>query len=246
MGTARVDGRRAGELRTVEIVRGYTKFAPGSVLMRAGDTAVLCTASVEEEVPKWMAGKGRGWVTAEYDMLPASTGQRRARSRKGVDGRATEIQRLIGRTLRAVVDFEALGERTVWLDCDVLQADGGTRTAAITGAYVALCDAVRWLMSQGTLSRSPVREAVAAISVGKVDGRLLVDLNYAEDSRAEADFNVAMTASGQYVEVQGSAEAGTYSHAELERMLRLARGGIRAMIGHQERALAGGRKKRVR
>jgi ribonuclease PH len=234
---ARIDRRRPAELRPVEIVRGYTRFAPGSVLIRTGDTAVLCTASVEEKVPDWMAGKGRGWVTAEYDMLPASTGQRRARNRKGADGRATEIQRIIGRTLRCVVDFEALGERAIWLDCDVLQADGGTRTAAITGAYVALCDAVRWLLQQGVLARSPVREAVAAVSVGKVDGRLLLDLNYSEDSRAQVDFNVAMTASGQYVEVQGSAEAGTFSHAELERMLRLARAGIRQLIGFQEQAL---------
>jgi ribonuclease PH len=234
---SRIDGRRATELRPVEIVRGYTKFAPGSVLIRTGDTAVLCTASVEEEVPEWLAGKGRGWVTAEYDMLPASTGQRRARSRKGVDGRATEIQRIIGRTLRSVIDFQALGERTIWLDCDVLQADGGTRTAAITGAYVALQDAVRWLVKQGLLARSPVREPVAAVSVGKVAGRLLLDLNYSEDSRAEVDFNVAMTGSGQYVEVQGSAEAGTFSHAELERMLRLARAGIRRLIGIQEQSL---------
>lgn len=221
----------------MEILRGYVRLAPGSVLIRAGDTAVICTASVTDEVPEWMAGKGRGWVTAEYDMLPASTGQRRPRSRKGVDGRATEIQRLIGRTLRSVVDFEALGERTIWLDCDVLQADGGTRTTAITGAYVALCDAVGWLKGRGLLDRSPVREPVAAVSVGKVGGRLLLDLNYAEDSRAEVDFNVAMTGSGRYVEVQGSAEAGTFSHAELERMLRLARAGIRQLIGIQERAL---------
>jgi ribonuclease PH len=233
----RVDGRRPADLRPVQIIRGYTKFAPGSVLIRAGDTAVICTASVTEEVPEWMAGRGRGWVTAEYDMLPASTAQRRARSRKGADGRATEIQRLIGRTLRSVMDFEALGERTIWLDCDVLQADGGTRTTAITGAYVALCDAVAWLQTQGLLTRSPVREPVAAVSVGKVDGRLLLDLNYAEDSRAEVDFNVAMTGSGQYVEVQGSAEAGTFSHAELERMLRLARTGIRQLIGIQTLAL---------
>lgn len=233
----RPDNRRPTDLRPVEIVRGYTKFAPGSVLIRAGDTAVICTATVAEEVPEWMAGKGRGWVTAEYDMLPASTGQRRQRSRKGVDGRATEIQRLIGRVLRSVIDFEALGERTIWLDCDVFQADGGTRTAAITGAYVALADAVRWLKGQGLLARSPVREPVAAVSVGKVGGRLLLDLNYAEDSRAEVDFNVAMTASGQYVEVQGSAEGGTFSHAELERMLRLARSGIRQLIAMQEKAL---------
>lgn len=205
--------------------------------MRAGDTVVLCTASVEEAVPEWMKGKGRGWVTAEYDMLPASTGQRRQRSRKGVDGRATEIQRLIGRVIRSVVDFEALGERTVWLDCDVLQADGGTRTAAITGAYVALCDALQTLKKQAKITRWPARDAVAAVSVGKVGGKLLLDLNYAEDSSADVDCNVAMTGAGQYVEVQGSAEGGVFAPAELDRMLRLARTGIRELIEIQRRAL---------
>ena len=233
----RVDGRRAGELRPIEITRNYTKYAPGSVLMRAGDTVVLCTASIEEAVPEWMKGKGRGWVTAEYDMLPASTGQRRQRSRKGVDGRATEIQRLIGRVLRSIIDFQALGERTVWLDCDVLQADGGTRTAAITGSYIALCDALRFLEKQGKITQWPARDAVAAISVGKVGGKLLLDLNYAEDSKAEVDCNVAMTGSGQYVEVQSSAEAGVFSPDELEKMLRLARSGIRELIEIQQKAL---------
>ncbi|GMU22740.1 MAG: ribonuclease PH [Phycisphaerae bacterium] len=240
----RIDGRRPTQLRPVEIVRGYTKFAPGSVLIRSGDTAVICTASVEEKVPEWMAGKGRGWVTAEYDMLPASTGQRRARSRKGVDGRATEIQRLIGRALRAVVDLNALGERSIWVDCDVLQADGGTRTAAITGAYVALADAVRWLRSRRLLGTSPIREAIAAVSVGKVAGRLLLDLNYQEDSRADLDFNVAMTASGAFVEIQGTAEAGTFTQEELDRMLKLARSGIRELITAQERALRTGGRRR--
>jgi ribonuclease PH len=240
----RSDGRAPGQLRGVTIVRGYTKFAPGSVLIRTGDTAVLCTASVEEGVPDWMKGKGRGWVSAEYDMLPGSTSQRRQRSRKSVDGRATEIQRLIGRALRAVVDFEALGERCIWLDCDVMQADGGTRTASITGAYVALCDAVRWLQQQKLITKSPVIEPVAAVSVGKVDGKVLLDLNYAEDVGAQVDFNVAMTASGEFVEVQGSAEGETFSRSELDRMLRLADSGIRQLIAVQERALATRPKKR--
>ncbi len=234
----RADGRKPADLRPVTITRGYTKFAPGSVLMRTGDTVVLCTASVEEKVPDWMKGKGKGWVSAEYDMLPASTGQRRARSRKAVDGRATEIQRLIGRVVRAVVDFEALGERSIWLDCDVLQADGGTRTASITGAYVALCDAVRWLQQQHLITKSPIIEPVAAVSVGKIDGQILLDLNYVEDVRAQVDFNVAMTGSGEFVEVQGSAEGETFSRPELDRMLRFAGGGIRQLIAEQERALS--------
>jgi ribonuclease PH len=233
----RTDGRRPSELRPIEIIRGYTKFAPGSVLIRTGDTAVLCSASVEESVPKWREGRGVGWVTAEYDMLPASTGTRRTRSRNGVDGRATEIQRLIGRVLRSVVDFEALGERSIWLDCDVLQADGGTRTAAITGAYVALCDAISSLLAQDRIAVSPIREPVAAVSVGKIDGRILVDLDYSEDSRAQVDFNIAMTASGQYVEVQGSGEGSTFSQAELDRMLRVARKAIRELFTIQAKAL---------
>ncbi len=205
--------------------------------MRMGDTAVLCTATVEEEVPEWMKGKGRGWVTAEYDMLPGSTGTRRARSRARMDGRSTEIQRLIGRVLRAVVDVEALGERCIWLDCDVLQADGGTRTAAITGAYVALSDAVRWLRAKKRIARSPIREAVAAVSVGKVDGRLMLDLDYGEDARAEVDCNVAMTASGKLVEVQSSGEGATFTRAEMDGMLQLASRGIGRLLAEQRRAL---------
>jgi ribonuclease PH len=238
MSQRRTDGRRALELRPLEIVRGYTRFAPGSVLIRTGHTAVICSATVEEGVPPWLKGKGRGWLTAEYDMLPGSTGERRARSRKKVDGRSTEIQRLIGRVLRAVVDFEALGERCIWLDCDVLQADGGTRTAAITGAFVALSDAVRWLRTEKRIARSPILEPVAAASVGKVDGRILLDLSYEEDSRAEVDFNVAMTASGKFVEVQGCGEGGTFSRADLDRMLRAAGTGIRKLIAAQRKALA--------
>ena len=234
----RADGRRANELRPLEFTRHYTRFSPGSVLIRTGHTAVLCTASVEESVPPWRAGKGVGWLTAEYDMLPGSTGERRPRSRKKLDGRSTEIQRLIGRVLRAVVDYEALGERCIWLDCDVLQADGGTRTAAITGAYVALCDAVRWLQAEKRIRRSPILEPVAAVSVGKVDGRVLVDLDYPEDSRAEVDFNVAMTGSGKFVEVQGSAEGAPFTRAELDKMLEASGRAIRQLMAGQKRALA--------
>jgi len=237
MRRCRTNGRRTTELRPLEIIRGYTKFAPGSILIRAGDTAILCSATIDESVPEWMQGKGLGWVTAEYDMLPGSTGQRRARSRQKTDGRATEIQRLIGRVLRAVVDRKALGERCIWLDCDVLQADGGTRTAAITGAYVALADAVKRLLTEKRIARSPIIEPVAAISVGKVDGRILVDLDYHEDVRAEVDFNVAMTASGKFVEVQGSAEGGTFTQDELDQMLRLSRSAIRRLITEQKKAL---------
>ena len=237
MPTRRHDGRSPMQLRPVEMVRGYTKHAAGSVLIRAGDTVVLCTASIEESVPEWRKGKGLGWVTAEYDMLPASTGSRRKRSRSGVDGRATEIQRLIGRVMRSVVDFKKLGERSIWLDCDVIQADGGTRTAAITGSYAALCDAVSRLRADRLIAESPIREPIAAVSVGKVDGRILVDLDYSEDSRAEVDLNVAMMKSGQYVEVQGSGEGGTFSQGELERMLTAARRGIRELIEIQAKAL---------
>ncbi|NLX13978.1 MAG: ribonuclease PH [Phycisphaerales bacterium] len=237
-GKCRANGRRVNELRPLEIIRGYTRVAPGSVLIRMGETAVICSATVAEEVPDWMAGKGRGWVTAEYDMLPASTGRRRARNRRGVDGRGAEIQRLIGRVMRAVVDMDQLGERTIWLDCDVLQADGGTRTAAITGAYVALVDAVRWLQGRKIIRRSPVREPVAAVSVGKVDGRILLDLDYTEDVRAEVDFNVAMTAAGRYVEIQATSEGDPFDQAELEGMLRAARLGIGRLITEQKRALA--------
>jgi len=237
MRESRSDGRRIGELRPLAIARGYTKGSPGSVLIHLGDTTVLCTASVEESLPDWRKASGLGWVTAEYDMLPGSTGRRRPRQRIRPDGRSTEIQRLIGRALRSVVDFAKLGPRSIWLDCDVLQADGGTRSAAITGAWVAMADAVAWLQAQGLITDSPLREPAAAVSVGKVDGRILLDLDYAEDSRAEVDFNVAMTASGRLVEVQGGAEGGTFTRTELDRMLQAAAGGIRQLIAAQMRAL---------
>jgi len=234
---ARQDGRRVGELRPVEIVRGYTKNAAGSVLIKTGGTVVLCTASWETDVPRWKAGQGTGWVTAEYDMLPAATSERRRRNRTRIDGRTQEIQRLIGRSLRSVVDLAALGENSILVDCDVLQADGGTRTASITGAYVAVCDAVRVAMRNKLIKKSPVREAVAAVSVGRVKNHMLLDLDYGEDSAAEVDMNVVMTGSGKFVEVQGTGEEATFTRAELDRLLRLAARGIRQLIELQGKAL---------
>lgn len=232
-----MDGRKADQLRKVELVRGFTKNAPGSVLVRWGETHVLCTACFEQGVPKWKTGMGSGWVTAEYDMLPGATGSRRPRNRQRVDGRTQEIQRLIGRSLRAVVDVEVLGENTITLDCDVLQADGGTRTASITGAYVALCDAVRWAKREQILKDSPVREAVAAVSVGVVDGVPISDLNYVEDVAADVDFNIVMTASGKFVEVQGTGEGTTFSESQLAKMLKLGKKNIGELIVLQEAAL---------
>lgn len=233
----RRDGRKARELRPIEIVRGYTKFAPGSVLIKCGDTHILCTASFERWVPEWKKGQGTGWVTAEYDMLPGSTSTRRRRNRNRIDGRSQEIQRLIGRALRAVMDLEALGENTIIADCDVVQADGGTRTAAITGAYVALRDAVRFARSRDWIKTSPVTDLIAAASVGLVNGRVLLDLNYEEDVAAEVDMNVAMTGSGRFVEIQATAESGAFTQAEADRMLRVATRGIKELNDHQERAL---------
>ncbi len=233
----RQDGRRSSDLRPVEITRGYTENAPGSVLIRSGRTVVLCTACWESQVPKWKAGEGTGWVTAEYDMLPGATGERRRRNRTKIDGRTQEIQRLIGRSLRSVVDLSALGENSILLDCDVLQADGGTRTAAITGAYVALCDAVRVAVRKKLIRRSPVREAVAAVSVGKVNGRVLLDLDYSEDVAADVDMNVVMTGSGQFIEIQGTGEEATFTRAELDKLIRLASRGIKQLVGLQEKAL---------
>lgn len=234
---ARNDGRRGDEIRKVEIVRGFTRNAAGSVLIRAGDTHVLCTAVWECSVPDWRKGKGSGWVTAEYDMLPGATPTRKSRNRGKVDGRTQEIQRLVGRSLRAVVDLESLGENSILIDCDVLQADGGTRTAAITGAYVALADAVGAARRKGWVAASPIREAVAAVSVGLVDGRALLDLNYEEDVRAEVDMNLVMTSSGRYVEVQGTGERGTFSQVELDRLLKLGRKGCAQLLSAQEKAL---------
>lgn len=238
---ARHDGRRPSELRPVRIIRGYTRNAPGSVLIKFGETVVLCTACWEKSVPHWRVGGGKGWVTAEYDMLPGATGERRRRNRSGIDGRTQEIQRLIGRSLRSVVNLEQLGENSVLLDCDVLQADGGTRTAAITGAYVALCDAVRSAIRNKWIVRSPVCEAVAAVSVGRVNGRTLLDLDYREDVEAAVDMNVVMTASHRFVEVQGTGEEATFSREELDGLIRLATRGIKRLLDIQGRALRGRR-----
>jgi ribonuclease PH len=236
----RADGRTADQLRPVEILPGFVETAHGSALISVGRTRVICTASIDENVPGWMRGRGKGWVTAEYGMLPASTGERKARDvAKGrPDGRTTEIQRLIGRSLRAVVDMEALGERTVWLDCDVLQADGGTRCASICGAWVALNLALSALVEGGRLESLPLRDSIAAVSVGMVDGEPLLDLAYVEDSRAESDMNVVMTGAGRLVEVQATAEGQTFSRAELDLLLDLAETGVRR-IGAVQRSAVG-------
>ena len=224
---SRVDGRRADELREVTIQRRFTTAAPGSVLIRSGGTLVLCTATVEESVKPWRQESGLGWVTAEYEMLPGSTGERRPRNRGGkIDGRTQEIQRMIGRALRAVVDMAKLGPRTIWLDCDVLQADGGTRTTSITGAYVALVDAVADLRRRGLVECDPIIDAVAAVSVGLVGGELLLDLCYAEDRDAAVDSTIVRTGRGQLVEVHGAAEAGTFNQEQMLAMLALAEKGI--------------------
>lgn len=234
---SRPDGRRPADLRPLDIELGYLRSALGSALVRAGNTWVLCTASVVEEVPRWLEESGQGWVTAEYDMLPASTGERRPRNRNRIDGRTQEIQRVIGRSLRAVVDLAALGPRTVIVDCDVLQADGGTRCASITGAFVALCHALARAREQGWISEWPVREPLGAVSAGRVAGRLLLDLCYEEDAAADVDFNVAMTASGELVEVQATGEGATFSPDVLADALTLARRGIRQIIARQKEAL---------
>ncbi|MCH9002163.1 MAG: ribonuclease PH [Planctomycetes bacterium] len=239
---ARRDGRKAADLRPIEIVRGYTENAAGSVLIRAGKTMVLCTASWEQGVPRWKTGQGTGWVTAEYDMLPGSTSERKRRNRNKVDGRTQEIQRLIGRSMRSVVDLKVLGENSILIDCDVLQADGGTRTASITGAYIALCDAIKMARTKKWIKQSPIREPVAAISVGRVDGRMLLDLDYLEDVGADVDMNVVMTGSGRFVEVQGTGEEATFTRAELDKLLRLAARGIKQLIELQKKAL----RKRIR
>ena len=235
----RTADRQADALRPVALERGYTKHAEGSVLVSFGHTKVLCTASVEEKVPPFRRGSGQGWVTAEYGMLPRSTHTRsdREAARGKQSGRTQEIQRLIGRSLRTVFDLGALGERTIHLDCDVLQADGGTRTAAITGAFVAAHDAVTWLLQQGRLQASPIRDFVAAVSVGVVQGTPLLDLEYTEDSACDTDMNVVMTGSGGFVEVQGTAEGEPFSRAEMDTLLALADLGIRELNGLQKRAL---------
>jgi ribonuclease PH len=237
---ARSLGRGADQLRAVRITRGFTIHAEGSVLIEFGATKVLCTASVEEKVPGHKKGSGEGWVTAEYGMLPRSTHTRSEReaARGKQSGRTQEIQRLIGRSLRCVFDLRLLGERTIHLDCDVLQADGGTRTAAITGAFVAAQDAVSQLMAQGKLSVSPIRDQVAAISVGMVQGRALLDLEYTEDSACDTDMNVVMTGSGHFVEVQGTAEGAAFSRQQMDALLELAAKGIGELIALQKQSVS--------
>jgi ribonuclease PH len=240
MSFERFSGRLANQLRPISLQRAYTCHAEGSVLVSFGQTKVLCTASVEEKVPPFKRGGGEGWLTAEYGMLPRATHTRSDReAAKGKQsGRTQEIQRLIGRSLRSVFDLKALGERTISLDCDVLQADGGTRTAAITGAFVAAHDAVGWLMQQGRLQASPIRDFVAAVSVGIVEGTPLLDLEYTEDSACDTDMNVVMTASGGFVEVQGTAEGAPFTRAEMDALLGLADSGIRELVALQRAALA--------
>jgi ribonuclease PH len=235
----RQSGRKSDELRLVRITRGYTRHAEGSVLIEAGDTRVLCTASIDEKVPPFLKGQGRGWLTAEYGMLPRSTNTRMQREAAAgkQSGRTQEIQRLIGRSLRAVANLAALGERTIQIDCDVLQADGGTRTASITGAFVALHDAVRFLVDKGAIAAWPLVDFVAAVSVGVYDGVPVLDLDYVEDSACDTDMNVVMTGNGGLVEVQGTAEGKPFSRAELDAMVDLAASGIRQLIAAQRSAL---------
>jgi ribonuclease PH len=234
----RSDGRKADELRKVKITRKYINTAAGSVLIEMGDTKVICTATVENSVPPFLKGKGTGWVTAEYAMLPRSSQQRISRERSKIGGRTHEIQRLIGRSLRSVVDMQVLGERSVLIDCDVIQADGGTRTASITGAYLALVDALRAVKKQGLIKTIPVNDHLAAVSVGIVGGKPMLDLCYTEDSSAEVDMNLVMTGTGKIVEVQGTAEGEPFSKAELSKLLALGEKGIKALISRQKEILA--------
>ena len=231
--------KKDAQLRPITLERRFTQYAAGSVLIRQGNTWVLCTASIEEKVPPFLKGKGTGWVTAEYSMLPSSTKDRKDREikRGKPDARSTEISRLIGRALRAAVDMEALGERTITVDCDVLQADGGTRCASITGGMVALADAVSRLLEKGLLKQSPIRHFIAAVSVGICDGKPVLDLDYVHDSTAEVDLNVVMTSDGRYVEIQGTAEHNPFSEENLDDLRKLAAKGIRSLLGIQKAAL---------
>ena len=237
----RINGRGPYSFRPIKIIRSYLKHAEGSVLIEMGDTKVICSASVEERVPQFLRNSGKGWITAEYAMLPRSTHTRTTRDSmmgRG-SGRSFEIQRLIGRSLRSVTDLGGFGERTIWIDCDVMQADGGTRTASITGAYVALVDAFRKMVRDGMIEKVPVRDSVAAMSVGKVDGKVLLDLNYDEDSRAEVDMNVVMTGAGKFVEIQGTAEVAVFTKKELDELTKVAQRGIRELTKIQKRSLEG-------
>jgi ribonuclease PH len=237
----RSDGREPELLRPVKIIRNYIKHAEGSVLIEMGDTKVICSASVEERVPPFLRNTGKGWITAEYSMLPRSTHTRTSRDSltgRG-SGRAFEIQRLIGRSLRSVTDLNGFGERTIWIDCDVIQADGGTRTASITGAYVALVDAFRKMVKNGSIEKVPIKGSVAAISVGKVGGKVLLDLNYEEDSRAEVDMNVVMTGDGKFVEIQGTGEESVFTKKEMDELTRIAQKGIKELARIQKKVLEG-------
>ncbi len=233
----RIDGRKPDQLRRVTVQKNYLKHAEGSCLISFGDTKVVCSASVEEGVPPFLKGKGQGWVTAEYGMLPRSCTQRINREKGGGSGRTQEIQRLVGRSLRAVVDMKKLGERTIKIDCDVIQGDGGTRTASITGGYIALAMAVKKIMKQKLITVSPLVEQIAAISVGMKDGRAILDLNYAEDSTAEVDMNIVMVGAGQFVEIQGTAEGKAFAKKDMDAMVKLAEKGIRELFIIQKRSL---------
>jgi len=236
----RSDGRKPSQLRPLKITPSYIKTADGSVLIEMGDTRVICTAKLEERVPPFLRNSGKGWITAEYGMLPGSSQQRigRESSRGKVGGRTHEIQRLIGRSLRSVADLKSLGERSVWIDCDVIQADGGTRTASITGAYIALMEAVRVWRERGILSVDPVKDAVAAVSIGIVDGKILLDLCYEEDSKADVDMNFVMTGSGKFIEVQGTAESAPFTKKQMERMAEIAHQGIKELLQAQKKVIA--------
>ncbi|MFQ5713036.1 MAG: ribonuclease PH [Candidatus Scalinduaceae bacterium] len=239
----RKDGRKPDELRPVKIERNFTKFAPGSVFIQVGDTKVICTASIDENVPPHMKNSGQGWVTAEYSLLPGSTPKRvvREAARGRINGRTQEIQRLIGRSMRAIVNLSTLGERTIWIDCDVIQADGGTRVAAITGGYVALVDAIKWLRNKGEITGEPLLGSVAAVSVGVVDGVPMLDLCYEEDCAAKVDMNIVLTGDGEYIELQGTGEQQTFSEKELAEMISQAKKGVNQLTQMQKQALEGQR-----
>jgi ribonuclease PH len=235
----RTDGRKLAQLRPIKITPSYIKTADGSVLIEMGDTKVICTAKLEERVPPFLRNSGKGWITAEYGMLPGSSATRigRESSRGKVGGRTHEIQRLIGRSLRAIADLRSLGEKTIWIDCDVIQADGGTRTASITGAYVALIEAVRSWLARGVISIDPIKDAVAAVSIGIVEGKILLDLCYEEDSKADVDMNFVMTGAGKFIEVQGTAEASPFTRRQMERMAEIAQTGIKELLKTQKNVI---------
>ncbi|CCU80504.1 Ribonuclease PH [Halanaerobium saccharolyticum subsp. saccharolyticum DSM 6643] len=237
----RTDGRKVNQLRDVEITRNYTKYAEGSVLVETGDTMVLCNVSIEDSVPYFLRGQNKGWLTAEYSLLPRATQDRNIReaAKRKLSGRTQEIQRLIGRSLRAIIDLDKMGERTIWVDCDVLQADGGTRTASITGAYVALVDAINFMLDEGKLEESPLKGFMAATSVGIVDGTPMLDLCYEEDFKAQVDMNIAMTEAGEIIEIQGTAEEHPFTRDELDQLYDLAEKGILELIEEQKLELVG-------